>query len=268
MESKTLLLKALMEEWIERHKNESDADYEKCKGDTVNISKKSFCIDGIINESVYLSEKTRVLFVSNEANDDEYSAKTSEELITSRIESFQKYYETGDDCWRGRMRERICAIYREISGEKNVQLHKLANRFAFMNINKRGGTNNIGDGEHLINYCELYKDFMLKEIEIIEPDIIVWLGVKSFNLGIPQTLGAETNNGITYFKLRNKAVPVMRMWHTCYCRYPKKKLEYYNELENEYKTNNISTDTRIIKFAAKTKSEFIKLSSALMQKQK
>ena len=44
-----------------------------------------------------------------------------------------------------------------------------------MNINKRGG-GSICDMRRLNAYAELYKDYIIKEVQIIKPEIVIFLG--------------------------------------------------------------------------------------------
>ena len=76
MASKSEQLEQLFMEWEYAQENESDFSWERTRGGK-NITKSHFRRDGIIDEAVFSKEKRKVLFISNEANDDEYSAKSN-----------------------------------------------------------------------------------------------------------------------------------------------------------------------------------------------
>lgn len=123
------------------------------------------------------------------------------------------------------------------------------------NINKRGGNNQIGDGKHINNYCNLYKEFIEKEIKLIAPDLIVWLGIKTYNMNLLQNIGANYKGDILFINVNGKDVPIMKMWHTSYYRASKKCLSNYNEVEKEYMSIGINNKI-IIKLAAKARLEY------------
>ena len=220
--SKTKQLQTLFEEWKKAQIEESDDNWTitKPKG-TKNIKKQFFCEDGIIDESVYDTEKLKVLFITNEANIENH-LEFIPANIGSRIDSFKDYYTSKKDPWDGKMCERICCLFQTIIDDYSKSPFIYARRFAFMNINKRGGDKDIGDGSHLAKYCELYSNYILKEIEIINPDIIIWLGTKSFNMDFKDKyLNAKKNDGKYYIEINNRMIPLIGTWHTSYYRISK-----------------------------------------------
>ena len=220
--TKTEQLNKLFKEWKKAQINESEKDLAITIGPFTKIKRQFFCEDGIIDEETYDKEQRKVLFLTNEPNIDEYLSDNTE-IIGGRIQSFVEYYDNEHDDWRGKMRERICGLYQAITNDFSKPMHKYARSFAFMNLNKRGGGNVIGDGSHLKKYCELYSDFILKEIEIINPDIIIWLGTKSFKMDIKDKyLNARVKDEKYYLKVNNKDIPLIGTWHTSYTRIPKK----------------------------------------------
>lgn len=215
--SKIEKLDRLFEEWQRKQESESDENFKKTKGKTTNITKSHFCKDGIICEEKFENEKVKVLFISNEANDDSYLAKDNN--FTSRIESFNKYYENKKDNWRGKMRECICALYKVITENYQIAENLVAQNFAFINLNKRGGGKTIDDKNksrnHIEEYVEIYNNEIRKEIEIINPDIIVWLGIKTYEMNLHiKYLGAYIETEKVYMNIDNKKVPILKMCHT------------------------------------------------------
>lgn len=212
--NKTKTLEILFDKWEEAQLNESTNSLSLTLSGK-NIRKDFFQRDGIIDEPTYDKEKIKVLFISSEANADEYSA-ASNIVKTNYVKEYLDYYKTGIDKWRGKMRERISAIYGSVTNQNNIEFHQLANKFAIMDLNKRGGTSTIDSGRHIIEYVKLYKHFIIKEIEIIDPDFIIWIGTNTYNLGIPELLGSIKKSTNKFFFINNRYVPIVKMWQTSY----------------------------------------------------
>ena len=138
MVSKSEQLEQLFIEWEFAQENEPNFSWERTRGGK-NITKNHFRRDGIIDEAVFSKEKRKVLFISNEANDDEYSARFNPKPNT--VDDYQKYYETGYDDWLGKMRERTSAIYKVVAeiGINEMSDSDAAIHYAVMDLNKRGG---------------------------------------------------------------------------------------------------------------------------------
>lgn len=212
--TKTEILSNLFDDWEKAQLEESDESLLLTISGK-NIRKESFERDGIIDEEAFNKEKVKVLFITAEANVDDYGA--SKGIVkTNYRDEYLHYFKTGKDEWRGKMRERICAIYGFITNQKDVEFHLLANKFAVMDLNKRGGKKNIDDGSHIVEYTKIYKDFMIQEIEIINPDLIVWIGQNTYFMNIPELLGSVKFNGNKAFRIKGKAVPILKMWQTSY----------------------------------------------------
>lgn len=225
--SKKRNLEKLFDEWQIHQMKESDEDFENTKGNTIYITKKHFCKDGIICEEKYEKEKIKVLFITNEANVDDYDAKDN--IITSRVKSFKDYYNNEDDerYWGGKMRTYICSLYKALIENYQIPTNKVAQNFAFMNLNKRGGGKNIEDGNykrgkrnHIEEYVKIYKKEIRDEIEIIDPDIIIWLSCKTYNMNLHiKYLGAFEEKGKVFLDVNNKTVPILKLCHTSRARF-------------------------------------------------
>lgn len=253
-ESKTEQLKELFEDWKNAQREEKDEDWKnKTKGNTRYITKEHFCEDGIINEEIFDKEPIKVLFISNESNDDSKDAVNR--IETSRIQSFKDYYnnKNGKDEWSGKLRERVCALYKVIIKNYDIPENKVAESFAFMNINKRGGGKNINDENakkgyknHIEEYCKYYAYYIKNEIQIINPNIIVWLSAKTYDMNLHiNYLGAIEEDGK---KIYINNTPILRMWHTSYVKMKNKPLGKFenkildklaSKLEDELKRYNI-----------------------------
>lgn len=216
MVSKSVQLEQLFVEWELAQENEPDTSWELTKGGR-NITKNHFRRDGIIDNTVFAKETIKVLFISNEANDDEYSAKNN--LKPNTIDDYHKYYQTGYDDWLGKMRERTSALYKIIAG---IGINEMSDsdaavHYAVMDLNKRGGGSDVKDAVHIEEYCNYYKAFIRKEIEIIDPDVVVWLGTKTYDMNLHvKYLEAQCEKDKRFFLINNKKVPILRMWHTSY----------------------------------------------------
>ena len=216
MVSKTEQLEQLFIEWEYAQENEPNFSWDQTRGGK-NITKSHFRRDGIIDESVFSKEKRKVLFISNEANDDEYSARFNPK--PNNIDDYQKYYETGYDDWLGKMRERTSAIYKVIAkiGINEMSDSDAAIHYAVMDLNKRGGGADVKDALHIQEYCKYYKEFIKKEIKIINPDIVVWLGTKTYDMNLHiNYLDAKQIADKVFFHINDKQIPILRMWHTSY----------------------------------------------------
>lgn len=237
--TKTQELESLFQEWKNQQAQEPDENFKYTKGDTIHITKNYFCKDGIINESIFEQSKVKVLFITNESNDD--SIQKDNSTLDRRVD-FTDYYESHKDNWDGKLRERVCALYKVITEDNpsftdyyDNNAYEAARSFAFMNINKRGGLRTIkdsnetfGKANHIEEYCKIYHSYMKREIEIINPDIIVWLGVETYDMGIPvKYLDAYRKNDKVYMRINNKEIPILRMWHTSYYRAKNKPMDKF-----------------------------------------
>ena len=91
--SKCDTINDLFEIWMKEQKNESDVDWEITKGQTKNIEKGTFCIDGIINTDRFQKQNKKVLFITNVLFSSETSTalsvliKNSHLLLSSLLSS-------------------------------------------------------------------------------------------------------------------------------------------------------------------------------------
>ena len=228
--SKSEQLEQLFLEWEIAQKNEPDTIWKLTNGGNSNITKEHFRRDGIIDEATYEKEKVKVLFISAEANDNEYSALTNSR--PNSVDDYREYHFTGNETWKGRMRERLAELYKVISGmERDAMSNpEAAMHFAIMDINKRGGGPEIKGGKHLKAYCKHYAGFIRREIEIIDPDIVAIVGTNLYDMGLHKLfLGAFSSNGNCYFDLNGKKVPILSLWQTSYYQGKNEPLAGYED---------------------------------------
>ena len=228
--SKSERLEQLFLDWENAQKNEPDAIWKLTNGGNSNITKEHFRRDGIIDEATFGKERVKVLFISAEANDNEYSALTNSR--PNSVDDYREYHFTGNETWKGRMRERLAELYKVISGmERDAMSNpEAAMHFAIMDINKRGGGPEIKGGKHLKAYCKHYAGFIRREIEIIDPDIVAIVGTNLYDLGLHKSfLGAFSSNGNCYFDLKGKKVPILSLWQTSYYQGKNEPLAGYED---------------------------------------
>lgn len=215
--SKSEQLEQLFCEWQEEQKREPDDVWKLTNGGNANISKGHFRRDGIIDELTFERERVKVLFISAEANDNGYSALTN--ATPSSIDDYREYYSTGIETYKGRMRERLSELYKAISRtERNSMSNpEAAIHFAVMDLNKRGGGALIGDGSHIDAYCRYYQNFIRRELEIISPDVVAFIGTNIYDMDLhTRYFGAKNEAGKCYFVIGGEKVPILRLWQTSY----------------------------------------------------
>lgn len=221
--TKTGQLEMLFNEWKQAQKDEPKKSLKKTmlKGAEI-VEYDFFCKDGIVCEEEYKNESIKILFIANEPNVEHKSniddgKKPNPE--SSQLDSFEDYYKSHEDDWSGRLRKRICEILypslidleeREFPVENGW---KNAKKIAFLNLNKRGGKGSIEN--HLKHYCEYYKDYILKEIDIINPDVIIWLGKGSFKMCSNSVFDNMIDMGDYYrVEINNKDYSLISTFHT------------------------------------------------------
>ena len=217
VDSKSEQLEKLFMVWEKAQAEEPDDIWMLTRGNSRNITKEHFRRDGIIHEHTFEKEKRKILFISAEANDDEYSAAANKKPTT--VEDYLFYNLTSNDNWKGQMRLRLAEIYKVISQtERNSMSNpEAALHFAVMDLNKRGGRSTIHKGKHIQAYCKRYADFIRKEIEIISPDVVAFIGINLYNMGIHTNyLGAVDESGKCFFFINNRKVPILSLYQTSY----------------------------------------------------
>ena len=139
--------------------------------------KESFSRDGIIDEKIWPSpilNGKRVLYIAREANATGQKFADSGRFFLRDEESARKK----------RIFQRIIAMQNIINArlDGNIKseytysdFNEIKKQIAFMNINKRGGSSHT-NFKNLNNYAKNYKEFIKKEIEIIDPDYIICCG--------------------------------------------------------------------------------------------
>ncbi len=159
------------------------------------ISKESFTLDGIIDEDGWGNAKYKVLYILPEANGKlnygkEYKGKPVKVDVENGSNTFWMKNQVRktelDKCIGrgiGRRIEKIQKKIYEILGVAKVKetRRECLYEIAYMNINKRGGFNKLANApkgikNNFIDYARRYAQFIKREIEIINPQYIVYCG--------------------------------------------------------------------------------------------
>jgi len=188
--------------WKSVHRNEQD--YEKCT--VTGMEKDSFIADGYICEENYLKSKCKILFILKESNLVNY--KNEDDPSQRQQIWFYRNYVLGHTSVlnRPKQQEKIGRMASYIlNGNKTPTLSEIQESLGqccFMNLNKRGG-NNFTDNVKFSNYVEKYRSFILKQISVLDPDYIVFLG------------NCYGRDMIKQFAFENE-INYIAMWHTAY----------------------------------------------------
>lgn len=181
---------------------------------TNGIEKKSFVEDGYINEKLFNSAETKILFILKEANIQRNKNNTVPEERNQYC--FYRNFAIVDNHFvntnvpkqhekMGRMAvylsENNCNIRKQPSLE---MIHKALSASAFMNLNKRGGSNKASKAAFAA-YVEKYRNFILSEVRIINPDVVVILGSDSCMKKLSADIKKVLPNAIC-----------INHWHTAY----------------------------------------------------
>ena len=154
--------------WVKRTKSgeiiEVSEEFDRFKG--------SWADDGYICESRYNEAKKKVLFILKER-------ANSNLRILEEVFWFQNVVirELNGAQLHGAERKyyyKIKALLDAICATEKCSISM--DQIAYMNINKRGGLPRGTVNKRLRKYADVYKNYILNEIEILAPDIIVFCG--------------------------------------------------------------------------------------------
>ena len=234
-------LQNLFIEWQERHENERVESKEKTfprykiPRDKTSSEKdvyvtpdyesfaNSFCPDGFTSINGYYQKKTpkiEVLFVLKEA----HLEPDGDNLIS----------ETNNTFWFNRpCPDKITDIYHKRIRDTFSPLMKYCHfndplndstPFGYMNINKRGGAGTT-DMTRLSNYADYYGDLISRQIQIMNPRIIVCFGCYGVIKNIRNTRRADWN------KLRLESI--IDLYHPKYSRFEERILYFKKQMHPE-----------------------------------
>ena len=153
-----------------KHAHATEDNYEVTT--TTGIEKSSFIADGYIFKENY----SGVLFVLKEVNQLGYNgAKDPSER--THITWYQDYINKGKNVNQSKQHEKMgrmaCYILDQNENPSKEEINAGLSRAAFLNLNKRGGSNVAKKVEP---YTKKYAEFIKKQISLLNPDVIVCLG--------------------------------------------------------------------------------------------
>lgn len=173
--------------WKQAHA--AEGNYEETTVPT--IEQKSFIADGYVSEADYKKVTQKVLFVLREAN----IATHRNEKDVPELRTHKNFYGDflkdihNDNLPKQKQKMARMAYFlqhSELSEEERKRpdeerMKRALASCAYMNINKRGGDKRV-NWEKFNGYFRTYKAFIAKEIEIINPDIIVLIGSNDYEM--------------------------------------------------------------------------------------
>lgn len=204
-------LNDLFELWKKEQESEKNYENTTLTEEFKPIEKNSFIKDGYIDKNEYKNSSVKVLFILKEANIWAHRDAEKEKGILpdtrEQINWYLNYINEGKTN-RPKQHEKMgrMAFYLQNKNSGNAEIPTEAEykealkSCAFMNMNKRGGKEKIT--EKYYNYINKYKIFILKQIEMLNPDYIIILGSNI------DEVAKDINE-----KYKNK---VIYMWHTAY----------------------------------------------------
>ncbi|MDD4690256.1 MAG: hypothetical protein PHE51_11005 [Eubacteriales bacterium] len=209
----------LFTEWKKSQLN--DRLYDKLQQYCSNLKQDAFACDGIVDDAMYSNCDFHVLYVMSESNADEYVKRVENQSEWDLNNEFRRFSDKGED-WPSRLKTKICEMQRIILKTEtgiDVGIREAAKTIAVMNLNKRGGGKSISNKyllEYFEPYVEKHQDFIKREVEIINPDLIICCGNVPFDL--------MKKYGLTKV-YKDKAI---HMWHPSYTQIPKGRVESEN----------------------------------------
>lgn len=147
--NKTAQLNALFEEWQLAMKDELGG----------------FVADGIIDEQLFEQANRKILFITKEPNNPTQKAGDFREW-------WQQPLEGGFSMRIAEWAHGLLYDFPVFDSISDEQRHKAIGSIAFMNLKKVGGGGSA-EGSTISEHTKKYHNYLLREIDIIQPDIII-----------------------------------------------------------------------------------------------
>lgn len=200
-ETKDLTLDELFDLWKEAQAVEEEWEETTLIKDTWTKRdklRKYFTADGIIDFNAYSNSPCKILVVLKEPNisdnkpDDFFNTPGDHrvwynEFVNGECDSvsgqimFNNKVADNPTCQKqliGRMAYLLEAYFdnKTTDGIQPTakQIQEALKKTAVMNLNKRGGDSKLENKGYYLNYCKKYSQFIKREIELINPEIIIW----------------------------------------------------------------------------------------------
>ena len=137
--------------------------------DQIEEYQGKFVRDGIIDEDEWIKTNPKVLFIAKEAN--QYGNQTTGDFRVDWKNNDSNYpfaYRIAE--WSFGIINSF-PVFNKIF-PKSLYYHEILQKISFLNIKKTGG---IGTSSGVVigQHCDLNHKFLLREIELINPDIII-----------------------------------------------------------------------------------------------
>lgn len=200
-EKKDLTLDELFELWKEAQTVEEGWEETTLVKDTWTRRdklRKYFTADGIIDSKAYQNAHCKVLVVLKEPNvsdnkpDDYFNTPGDHRVWYNEFVNGKYDVASGKVMFENKVADnptgqkeligRMTYLLDEYFDNKNAdgicptvkQIQEALRATAVMNLNKRGGDKELRDKDCFKNYCKKYAQFIKHEIELINPDVVIW----------------------------------------------------------------------------------------------
>lgn len=227
-------LEELFELWKEAQVEESDESYNSYRYGKVD--KTSFLPDGIIDEAAFSKVDKKVLFIAKEAN---WGGNNIDNEVNEKEDPFWLQGVVKKGWKKTNFSKGIAMLYNAYISNNFAETdekHEPLINIAFMNLNKRGGYNYASFGT-LYGYTSKYSEFIAKQIEIINPDIIICCS---------DTVAYLIN---TFIKAHITVPEIISVFHPSYFGVEKKahlkRLECALNGEHFYKTQKSEKENKV-----------------------
>lgn len=202
-----------------------DNEYESYRNKDYCIEIHSFAKDGFIAPEAYWSAPERVLFIGKEAHIT-YKKEQGERIAADDVFFLKKQIESNILMGKPMAKSQksidgglalLYNAYRSCDFE-NLNLDTMPLRsVGFMNLNKRGGTQKCRM-DALGVYIRIFRDYLVAQIEIMEPDIIICCGCHD-----------TVKKQLIPFLKRGDCIPILDTYHFSTPKSPVKKLQKLRE---------------------------------------
>ena len=246
-ETKDLTLDGLFDLWKEAQAVEEEWEKTTLVKDTWTKRdklRKYFTADGIIDPNVYTNASPKVLVVLKEPNvsdnkedtffDDigdhrvwynefvngKYSPDEKRILFMNQENNLEK---ADNDLHQKELIGRMSFLLQNLTNTKKLdgmdptaeQVQNALKGTAVMNLNKRGGGKSE-DQDIFPIYCDKYNAFIRREIEVINPNVIIWCaGTVDYKEYVSQKVSIIPMYHTAYFQLSNTNKYLLKACDDC-----------------------------------------------------
>jgi hypothetical protein len=139
---------------------------------------KKFVKDGVLNEDIYFSESPRIALLVKESNNDFYEIAPLKDENGWGPEGSSPFFWRNINIWQyainSAWNNKKCS-YKDAEAIKENQV----NSIAYINIKKNAECKSVSNNDDLLNYIEADKSYIEKQIELVNPQIILCGGTYS-----------------------------------------------------------------------------------------